>query len=121
MPVVGRALLIAVGRADTRIHVENNCPRRLAAMNAVDPPTGEIGKRGKVLLACQPLRLEPAHLAGGGGTVVNRPAADNPTHRRIARQPVRIVHILVASEPPKHGLTQQAGQDVPRVLAATAV
>jgi hypothetical protein len=36
---------------------------------------------------------------------VNRPAADNPTHRRIARQPVRIVHILVASEPPKHGLT----------------
>ena len=90
-------------------------------MNPVDPPTREIGKRGKILLACQPLRLEPAHLAGGGGTVVNRPAADDPTHRWIARQPVCIVHILVASEPPKHGLTQQARQDVPRVLAATAV
>ena len=65
VPVVGRALLISVARwLILESIVENNCPRRLAAMNAVDLPTGEIGKRGKVLLACQPLRLEPAHLAG---------------------------------------------------------
>jgi hypothetical protein len=36
-------------------------------------------------------------------------------HGRITRQPVGIVHVVVASEP------QQATQDVPRVLAATAV
>src|SRR5208282_6818138 len=32
--VVGGAFLITVGWADTRIHVEHDCPRRLAGMNA---------------------------------------------------------------------------------------
>jgi hypothetical protein len=52
---------------------------------------------------------------------VNRSTTDNPAHGWITRQPVGIVHVVIASEPPKYGLTQQAGQDVPRVLAATAV
>ena len=51
-------------------------------MNAVDPPTGEIGERSKVLLTRQPLRLETSHLASGSSTVVNRPAADNLTQGR---------------------------------------
>jgi hypothetical protein len=62
--VVGSAFLIAVGWADTRIHIEHDCPRRSAAMNAVDPPTGEIGERGEVLITREPLRLEASHLAG---------------------------------------------------------
>jgi len=52
---------------------------------------------------------------------VNRSTTDNPAHGWITRQPVGIVHVVIASEPPKYGLTQQAGQDVPRVLTATAV
>jgi hypothetical protein len=73
-------------------------------MNAVDPLSGEIGERGDVLITREPLRLEGPHLASGGGAVVNRSTTDNPTHGGIERQPVRIVHVLVAIEPPKHGL-----------------
>ena len=37
VPVVGRALLIAVGWAHTGIHVEDDHPRRVPRMHAVDP------------------------------------------------------------------------------------
>jgi hypothetical protein len=62
--VVGGAFLITVGWADTRIHVEHDCPRRLAGMNAVDPMPGEVGERDEVLTTREPLRLEAPHLAG---------------------------------------------------------
>ena len=36
---------------------------------------------------------------------MNRPAADDPTHGRIAREPGRVVNVLVASEArPRHPL-----------------
>jgi hypothetical protein len=52
--VVGCAFLVAIGRAGTRIHVEKNCPRRVVAMNVVDPLPGEIGERGKVFITREP-------------------------------------------------------------------
>ena len=52
---------------------------------------------------------------------MNRSTTDNPAYGWIMRQSVGIIHVVIASEPPKYGLTQQAGQDVPRVLTATAV
>src|SRR6266480_3621248 len=67
--IVGRPLLIAVGRADTRIHVENNCPRRLAAMNAVDPPTGEIGKLGQSESIIQFTEWQQTGIGSDVGTV----------------------------------------------------
>ena len=41
--VVGGAFLFAMGRTDTRIHIENDGPRRAQAMNGVDPLPGETG------------------------------------------------------------------------------
>ncbi len=90
-------------------------------MNAVDPMPGEVGECDEVLTTREPLSLEAPNLAGWGGAVVNRFTTDNPAHGWITRQPVGIVHVVIASEPPKYGLTQQGGQDAPRVLAATAV
>jgi len=78
---------------------------------------GQIGKRGKVLRPCQPLRLEAAHLAGGGGAPRNRSATDHPPHRRIVAQSLGVVHILVAGEPAKYRLPQQPDQQMPPVLA----
>ena len=81
--VVGGAFLIAIGRADARVHVEHDAVRRAAAMHPVDPLPGEIGERGEVLITRQPLRLEAPHLAGGGRLLRHGPTADNPAHRRI--------------------------------------
>jgi len=102
MPVVGAAFLLAVGRALARIHVEHDYPRRSAHVHLVDPPAGQIGKSNEVLGPGQPLRLEAAHLAGRGGRPGDRGVANYPTHRRIAAQPIGVIHILVAGEPAKY-------------------
>jgi hypothetical protein len=63
-----------------------------------------------ILRPGQPLRLEAAHLAGRGGRPGDRRVANDPTHRRIAAQPIGVIHILVASEASEHRLAQQADQ-----------
>ena len=66
MAVPDAPLLLAVGRADARIHVEHDASRRTAAVHQVDPLAGQIGKSGEVLRRREPLRLEAAHLARRG-------------------------------------------------------
>ena len=117
MPVVGAAFLVAVGRALARIHVEHDDARLTPLVHLVNPPAGQIGKSGEVLGPGQPLRLEAAHLAGRGSGPGNRFVADHPTHRRIVAQPLGVVHILVAGEPPEHRLPQQTDQEMLSVLA----
>ena len=86
-------------------------------MHLVNPLAGQIGERAKVFQPAQPLRLEAAHLAGRGGRAGDCPVADHPAHRRVAAQPLGVIHVLVAGQPPEHRLTQQAGQPVATVLA----
>ena len=64
--VVGRSLLLAMGRADAAVHVEDDPRRRATVMHTVDPSPGEIGKRGEVSPAGQNLRLEASQLTGRG-------------------------------------------------------
>jgi hypothetical protein len=45
-------------------------------VHLVDPLSGQIGKRGKVLGPGQPLGLEAAHLAGRGGGSLDRSCHD---------------------------------------------
>ena len=119
--VVGGAFLIAIGRADTRIHVEHDGPQRAAAVNAVDPLPGQVGERGEVLVTREPLGLEPPHLAGRGRIALDRLAADDPAHRGITSQPVGVVDVLVSGKPTEHRLAQHADQIVTTVLARAAV
>ena len=107
MAVIGAAFLLAVGRAFARIHIENDGLRRSPLVHLVDPLAGQIGERGKVLGPAEPLRLEAAHLAGRGGRPADRPVADHPAHRRVAAQPLGVVHVLIAGQPPEHRLAQQ--------------
>ena len=44
MTVPDAVLLLAVGLAHARIHVEHDTSRRSAVMNAVDPLAGQVGK-----------------------------------------------------------------------------
>ena len=48
MPIVGRALLIAVGRALGAVHIEDDDLRLLAFMNPVDPDPREVGQDRQV-------------------------------------------------------------------------
>ncbi len=48
--VVGLSFLVAMGRADAAVQVENDLLRRATVMNEVDPLAGKIAKRGEVFL-----------------------------------------------------------------------
>jgi hypothetical protein len=121
MAIVGTAFLPPVGRALARIHVKNDHPGRSPLMHLVDPLAGQIGERGKVLGPAQPLRLEATHLAGRGGRASNRVVADHPAHRRVAAEPLGVVHVLVPGQASKHRLAQQPRQPVATVLAGARI
>src|SRR3954451_14608215 len=94
MAIVGTAFLLSVSRAFARIHVEHDGLRRSPPAHFVDPLTGQIGESNKVLGPAEPLRFETPHLAGRGGTSGDRLLAYHPAHRRVAAQPLGIVHVL---------------------------
>jgi hypothetical protein len=118
--VVGAAFLPAVRLADAAVHVEHDHRVRPARMNPVDPGAGEIGQGGEVRLAGQPARLEPPHLAGRGGPAIQPATIDHRAYRRIMRQALGVVHILIAGEAAEHGLPQQPGQEMAGVPPTTA-
>src|SRR3954453_18327791 len=121
MPVVGAAFLFAVGRAFARVHVEYDGLWPSPPAYLVDPLTGQIGKNGEILGPAQPLCLEAPHLAGRGGRPADRPVADHPAHRRVAAQPLGVVHVLITGQPSEHRLSQKTRQSMPPVLAGTRV
>jgi hypothetical protein len=87
-------------------------------MHPVDPGAGQVRERREVRLACQPLGLEAAHLAGRGRRSVHTLAADDGAHHRIAGEPLGIVDVFVAGEPAVDRLAQQTKQPVANILSA---
>ena len=63
MAIPDAHLLLAMGRADARIHVEHDAAWRPSIVHEVDPLTGQVDKGGEVRICRKPLRLETAHLA----------------------------------------------------------
>src|ERR1035438_10647410 len=59
MPIVGCALLLAVGLADGAVHVQDNLPQSPAFPQLIDPFTGGVRKSGQIAGLCQHLGLEP--------------------------------------------------------------
>jgi hypothetical protein len=62
----------------------------------------------------------PIWLAEAAEPAIAR-SADDPAYRRVAAQPLGVVHVLVAGQPPEHRLPQQAGEPVPTILARARV
>jgi hypothetical protein len=110
-----------MGRAHARIHVEHDATRRSSAVHEIDPLTGQVGKRRKVLGCGEPSRLEAAHLARRSRTALSRLAADNPAHRRIVPQALGIIHVFVSGKATKYRLPEQPGQCAPTILASSCV
>src|ERR1700730_3838356 len=113
--------LFAMRRADARIHVEQDTPRRTATMNAVDPFAGKISERRKVLFRREPARLEAAHLARRSRCIRGRLSADYPPHRGIMAQALSVVHIFISGKSPKYGLPQHPDQSMSAILAGAGV
>jgi len=121
VPVVGRSLLVAVGRADAAVHVENDLCRRVAVMNPVDPHAVHVGQGFNVRVGGQKLRLETSHLAGGCGLSCDGLAADDPPHDRIEAEPPGIVHVVIPAKASENGLAELPGKTVASILPTTGV
>ena len=67
------------------------------------------------------MRLEASDLAGRSRLLGACTAADNPAHRRIARQTLGVVHVFIPGETSEYRLAQKADVHVARVLAPTAI
>src|SRR5271169_7248084 len=117
MAVPDATLLLAVGRAHARIHVENDATGRSSTVHKIDPLAGQVGKSREVLVYRQPLRLEATHLARRSRIALSCFATDDPAHRRIVAQTQSVVHILVAGKATKYRLPEQPGQCVATILA----
>jgi hypothetical protein len=87
-------------------------------MHPVDPRSGEIDEGGKVLLARQPFRLETRHLARRSRSTIQTARVHDRPHRRVERQPLGVVHVLVAGEAAEHRLAKQPPDQVPNDPAA---
>jgi hypothetical protein len=121
MPVPDAHLLLAMGWAHARIHVEHNAPWRAAAVHKVDPLARQGGKSREVRRCREPLSFEAAHLARRCCTALRRFAADNPAHGRIVAQAFGVVYVLISNETTKHRLPQQTDQRVAAVLAGACI
>ena len=102
--------LFAMRRADARIHVEHDASWRTAAVNAVDPSTGEIGKCGEVFFGWPASASRSGPSGSAMQPALRRPAADDPAHRRIMPKPFGVVHVFIPGEAAEHGLTKHADQ-----------
>src|SRR5262245_52450382 len=100
MAVPHAILLLAMGRAHARIHVEHDAAGRSAAMHKVDPLAGQVGKSRKVLVCSKPLGLKAANLARRSCTAHDGFAADDPAHRRIVPEALGVIDILVPAMRP---------------------
>ena len=64
MAVPDAVLLLTMGRANARIHVEHDAMGRPPTVHKIDPLAGQVGKSRKVLDCREPLRFEAPHLLG---------------------------------------------------------
>ena len=121
MAVVGRTLLVAMGRTDAAVHIKHDHLRRMPLMHPVYPLPGKIGKRGEIFLSGQNFRLEAPHLTARGRLFRDSMAADDPSHDRVEAEPVGIVHVVVPAKAPENGLAELRDKTVATVLPTTGV
>jgi len=121
VPVPCRAFLRTVGRADRAIHVERDILQSFAVMHRVDPLARQVCQSSAIVAQYQYLSLEPPHLARGRGLSIHSPSTHYLTHHRIKCQSIRVIHILVSSQPTEYRLTQQADQKMQTIVASTCI
>ena len=121
MPVPDRAFLLTMGRALGTVHVEDDRAGRLVIMDPVDPGARQIRQGRQVGIRRQPLGLKAAHLAARCRRTIQTLTADDRPHGWVTGEPLGVVDVLVAGEPPKHRLSKQSAQRVTPVLAAAAI
>jgi hypothetical protein len=95
MPVVGSALLLAVGLAHGTVHVQDQFPHGSVFLEPINPAPGQLRQRLQVVCLGQHLGLETSHLAGGGCRPLRGPATDHMPHGGINREPFGVIGVLI--------------------------
>ena len=122
MAVPGGPFLITMGQADGTVHVQHDVLQPVVIVEPVDPLAVQVGQSRPVPGQSQRIGLEePPHLRCGGRPCIDGAPTHNLPHDRITGEPVRIVDILLACEPPMDRLPKQAVEPVDGVLAQTAI
>src|SRR5215813_7150983 len=105
MAVPNALLLLAVGWAHARVHIEDDLIGCAGRANAVDPMARQLSESAKVFGGCKPSGFEPADLVRRG---IRSLSGDDPAHCWIVTQTLGIVHIFVPCETTERGLTRHA-------------
>ncbi len=121
VPVVPRAFLLAVCRADRAIHIKDQLLQGTTLANAVHPMARHRDQSGKVVRVGEHLRLKASDLTAGRGVAVHGPGAHDVAHHRIDAQSLGVVRILVAGQSAVDRLTQQRDRTVLDVAAPAEV
>ena len=122
MAVPDALLLLAMGRAHARVHVQHDHRRPIGAC-ATDRSIGRTDRQERERFsgaASHCVSNRPIWL-GDAARAFRCFAADDPTHRWIVTQPLGIVHILVSGEAAENRLPQHADQRMTTVLAGACV
>lgn len=119
--IVGRAFRLAMSGAYAAVLVEHHDIVRATGVYSINTLARKTGQRRNVLFSGQNLGLEPTHLTGRARLPGHRLPADDPAHRRVRPEPVRIVDILIAREPTEHRLAKLRHQAVTTITAHLAV
>jgi hypothetical protein len=119
--VVGRAFLLAIGRADRAVRVENQLVRWSVLAKPVHPLTGHSPERIEVVRVAQHICLKAGHLARGGGVPIHGAPSHDMTHDRIDLQPFGVVDIFIPSQTAIDGLADQGCYRMTDIAAGTKV
>jgi len=103
--VVGRAFLLAIGRADRAVHVEDQLAGWTPLADSVHPFAGHRQERVEVVRVAQHVCLKTGHLARGGSVPIHGTPSDDVTHDGIDPQPFGVVDIFIACQAAVDGLT----------------
>jgi len=115
--VVGALLLLAIHRNLGRVHVQHDPLRGIEGFRLGDKLSVDAGQAAEVLLLGQHFGLE--RLQAGGqrrATIPNLLGPDQP-ERRILREPLGVVDVLIACDAAVDRLAQQVRQWELRVLS----
>ena len=90
-------------------------------MNPVDPMSRHISQRRAIVGRGQNFGLEPPHLACRCGLGINGPSSDHLSHRRIRRQTICVIQIIISRQPTEDRLAQEANERMQSIAASSGV
>ena len=121
VPVVGTAFLLPVYRALAGVHVEHDAVGVVARLGLPDQVAVHGHQPDEVVVTGQQFGLEPMQGGRQRRAPVPPRRRSHQAKRRIGRETLRVVEVLVARQAAVHRLPQEVGQPELRVQSVAGV